>query len=166
MTKLYIIVDITFDYNDEIYSSVEGNGGEPIRAFKKREKAQAACRQLNFEKLRGLNLNEYCYGIDDICNDSRALYKLLHGEPEEILLESKVLDVTCKKCNKPIPYIESSFCTFCGSEITFHTVKTKKTVGHDSDDFTIPSDLSDEKLVEVLNLINIEFYKVVDIDQE
>lgn len=44
--KIYVINEISFEYNDEYYYQGESEGGEPVQAYSTKEKAQAAIPEL------------------------------------------------------------------------------------------------------------------------
>lgn len=71
MADLFVVLQHDFDYNDEInYQS--GNGGYPIKVFYDESLAKLHASDLTYKELRGLNLGDYCYNMDEIDPTSKV----------------------------------------------------------------------------------------------
>ena len=60
----YVISRVGEEYNDEI--NVLQDGGTPVAVVQTKEQAKKICAANNRQAVRGLNLNNYCYDIEDI----------------------------------------------------------------------------------------------------
>lgn len=49
---VYIISKVGWEYNDENYYRPQDKGGNPVKAYRSKEKAQAECDRMNGEWLR------------------------------------------------------------------------------------------------------------------
>jgi hypothetical protein len=67
--KYYIIQEIGFEYNDEIYNASYGDNGTPVKVFKNKKDAQNQVELLNFKKFQDESLHHYAYSLDDIIDD-------------------------------------------------------------------------------------------------
>lgn len=71
MSKGYVILEVGFEYNDEIYHT--GNYGEtyeaPSKVYTNKDKAEAELVKLTNEKLRGEYIDRYGYGVDEFAKD-------------------------------------------------------------------------------------------------
>jgi len=76
MQKSYVLLEIGFEYNDEIYYCSENSAGHPQSVFLDLETAKQVLLKKNIEKFQNLfsypgNLSEYCYEADDLFNRNR-----------------------------------------------------------------------------------------------
>jgi hypothetical protein len=90
----YIIMTINYEYNDEVYYQGEGGGGNPVKVFRDKLRAEERCRQLNVEAFRDHFVTEKFYGREptpgtgyrsspaEYCYDINDLFKS-HIAPEE-----------------------------------------------------------------------------------
>lgn len=82
MTKtLYTVIEIGYEYNDEIMYQPESGGGTPLVAYTTKERAQKEVDALNKKSIMDLindsELNQYGYGWDDLdLDDVASLYRL------------------------------------------------------------------------------------------
>lgn len=85
--KGYVVLEVGFEYNDEINHT--GNYGAtyeaPNKVFLSKEKAEAQVKIQTFEKLRGLDLGSYCYGLKEITKKGKM--DILLGISEEMGIE-------------------------------------------------------------------------------
>jgi hypothetical protein len=79
--KLWVICEIGFEYNDEIYHRPESGGGRPVEAFTSKEKADAACKENNFKCFLETwsDLGQYQYDISDNFSDEAIELMEKHG---------------------------------------------------------------------------------------
>jgi hypothetical protein len=75
--KAYVILQRGFEYNDEIYSNQEPGSGFPKTIFFTKKTALDQVRKLNIAEFKSQNLSDYCYDIEDICDDVEKLEELL-----------------------------------------------------------------------------------------
>ena len=61
MSKVYIVMEKSFEYNDEIYYTPESGGGNPENVFTDKEKAEQFARQKNVEFMKAHNPSEFSY---------------------------------------------------------------------------------------------------------
>lgn len=111
---MFIVMETSYAYNDEIYHGHEEDGGMPKRAFETRMQAEDVCRQLNIEKTMDAigraypNVAHYCYDICDITRDGIGFDELknrvkeicgkeLGGDEYEIGLDTEGLTSEQKK---------------------------------------------------------------------
>ena len=70
----YVVSEVGFDYNDEIYSVSGSNYGDkfgtPVKVFSTREKANDFIEKKTVKVLKGLELGQYFYDLNDILRDS------------------------------------------------------------------------------------------------
>lgn len=65
MGKAYAVVEVEFDYNDQIFYE-GGYSMHEVKAYRSKEKADFIALNKNVERLRGLDLKSYCYSLDDL----------------------------------------------------------------------------------------------------
>jgi len=75
--KAYVILQRGFEYNDEIYSNHESGSGFPKTVFFTKQAALQESRKLNIAEFKTLNLTDYCYELEDICDDVDQLEELV-----------------------------------------------------------------------------------------
>lgn len=92
MTEVFIVMETSFGYNDEVYSP-EG-GGTPLLVCKNRSDAEALATRKTLEKLRELvgssdhyGLAAYGYEADELFNDIDKACKLFECDDEDDLYE-------------------------------------------------------------------------------
>jgi hypothetical protein len=82
MNKGYVILEVGYEYNDEVYST--GNYGEqfeaPNEVYTDKDKAKAEMSVRANKQLRGLSLAHYGYGLDEITNDEQELITFFKDE--------------------------------------------------------------------------------------
>lgn len=61
----YVVVEVGYEYNDEIYSQSE-SGGNPRGIYLTEEAAKEAAVRRSAEKMKIINPFEYGYGLDEI----------------------------------------------------------------------------------------------------
>lgn len=148
MTMLHVVVEASFDYNDEIYHTVEGDAGEPVVAFKDEKKANAECERRTIAWLREChNLWEYGYGADEVISDVKAL---------EVALGIDLTIKECPKCGRKFKKNEN-FCSDCGA-------KRGRDVDIEDRELNLSGE-SDETLKKVAGLLNFSPFKVVTVEQ-
>ena len=76
MTTGYVVSEVGFEYNDEIYHQSESGGGEPIKVFLDKNKANELVHQKNVEAFSKNNIMEYTYEPSDIFDDEEAVNKI------------------------------------------------------------------------------------------
>lgn len=64
--KVYVVTEVEFQYNDEIYYASDGEGGEPVEVFANKEAAEKAIEKLTLNWLKTTKLQDYGYEIDEI----------------------------------------------------------------------------------------------------
>jgi hypothetical protein len=72
-TKIYVITELSFEYNDEIYYTGEAEGGEPVEAYSSKESADKACNlktkdwvELLLTDSRYDDISSYAYNLDSL----------------------------------------------------------------------------------------------------
>lgn len=71
MAKVYILIERTWDYNDEYYTRSEG--GRPVLATMVKANAEDVQRRFTFEKFNSCRLNEYWQDWNDMPEEVEAL---------------------------------------------------------------------------------------------
>jgi len=70
MTIAYVVNEVSFNYNDEIYRN-DGDGGQPHKIYLDENEVKEAVLKLNAQKFDGLEVWNYCYDISEISNLER-----------------------------------------------------------------------------------------------
>lgn len=83
MATGYVITEIGYEYNDEIYYQGESGGGTPVKVYLDKEKAQAELNRLNLESLVTCEIGEYAYDLEDIIDDMSAFEKIIQKYDKE-----------------------------------------------------------------------------------
>lgn len=83
MTTGYVITEIGYEYNDEIYYQSESGGGVPVKVYLDKEKAQAELDKLNMESLMTCQIGEYSYDIKDVISDMDSFEKIVKKYDKE-----------------------------------------------------------------------------------
>ena len=77
MTTYFTIVQLGYEYNDEIMYQPESGGGQPVSLFKTRESANSHVDELNKKEIFNLissdELSTYGYDWSDICDDESVI---------------------------------------------------------------------------------------------
>jgi hypothetical protein len=81
----FIIMEMGDSYNDEITSILDT--GTPVQVFDDEESAEKRRQELQFAKLRGLNVGEYVYDVSDLTRprDAQSPVTLSCEEVRELL---------------------------------------------------------------------------------
>jgi hypothetical protein len=130
---VYAVLEVAYEYNDETYSAGDSNGGFPEHIFLTKEAAQKYADKKNLEQMRGLNLAEYCYDIEDLIE-----YDWRKKENKE----AKVKEV-------------SDWFRALSEDPEEFTLE-------DNYNLEIPTTASDEDIAKLYNLLNLEFFTVVE----
>lgn len=69
MATGYVITEVGYEYNDEIYYQGESGGGTPVKVYLDKEKAQFELDRLNLESLITCEIGQYAYDLEDIIDD-------------------------------------------------------------------------------------------------
>jgi len=64
MATLWVIIEDSFEYDDEVYYPPQSGGGTPVYASAKKETAEAYCEKKNFERFE-----EEFWEIGNYCRD-------------------------------------------------------------------------------------------------
>lgn len=89
MATGYVITEIGYEYNDEIYYQGESGGGTPVKVYLDKDKAQAELDRLNLESLVTCEIGEYAYDLEDIIDDMSAFEKIIkkYDKTEQVSVE-------------------------------------------------------------------------------
>jgi pantothenate kinase len=115
--KYYIIQEIGYEYNDEIYHQSNSGGGTPVKVFKSKSDAQAEVDKLNFNKFQTEPLCQYTYSLDDIISNveefceklSKIAGKEINSEDIEGDYEFTLPKMSVKEFNSIKNMIDLSF---------------------------------------------------------
>lgn len=77
MATGYVITEVGYEYNDEIYYQSESGGGTPVKVYLDKAKAEAEIDRLNLESLVTCEIGQYAYNMSDIVSDMPAFEKIL-----------------------------------------------------------------------------------------
>lgn len=70
---MFIVMETSYAYNDEIYHDLETQAGMPKRSFETRMQADDVCKQLNVDQIINLlstgDIGMYCYDLGDLLKD-------------------------------------------------------------------------------------------------
>ena len=72
--KAYVILKKGFEYDDNIYSGMEGGGGLPDTIVFSKEEAEQKVYDLNIKEYKTESIGMYSYDIEDCLNVSREEY--------------------------------------------------------------------------------------------
>lgn len=90
MSNLFVLVEIGWEYNDEVYFRSESGGGMPKKVFECENAAKLECNRLNALHMKKLfesgNVRDYCYSLED---------KIIYSLRKDKKVRSK-LDETCQ----------------------------------------------------------------------
>jgi len=150
--KVYIVVSIAYDYNDEFYSSHEDNPGSTVKAYRDKKKAEDECARLNKAHLQSI--------------EAGGLYKWAYDSLETVLtwwIGSKDVDKR--------PELKQLFWDMgCRPE---HDAEQWKGPEDISDDYITETmdfkelDGTDEQWAELVKLLSFcEGYKVEEVEME
>jgi hypothetical protein len=72
--KMYVILETSFEYNDEIYHSPESGGGHAVICSENKEAIEKECEARNFSQFISNfgELNQYFYNPDDVFSDENV----------------------------------------------------------------------------------------------
>lgn len=135
-TKLYVVCEYGWEYNDDYYYQDGNNGSEPRKAYKSKEKAQADCLARNVASVRD------CW-LEDSTGDGLRKY-VSDGTWDDLA------DVSNH---------EALFKLFNAHDVVItHEVRAEWQCPE--------TDLPDEFFNKLTGLINLSFYCVVEIEAE
>lgn len=77
MATGYVVTEIGYEYNDEIYYQGESGGGTPVKVYLDKEKAQSETDRLNLEALVTCEIGQYAYDLSEIINDMDSFEKII-----------------------------------------------------------------------------------------
>lgn len=66
MSSGYVVVEVGYEYNDEIYYQPESGGGKPVHMYTSKKKAEQEALQLTASKLRKVDLTTYGHDWGEI----------------------------------------------------------------------------------------------------
>ena len=72
MKKGYVILKKGFEYDDNIYNSVDG--GKPSLIVFEKEDAEQRVYELNILEYKEINISDYGYGLDEVLNVDEETY--------------------------------------------------------------------------------------------
>ena len=78
--KMYVILETSFEYNDEIYHSPESGGGHAVICSENKEAIEKECEARNFSQFISnfCELSEYFYDVEEkFCESNVELLKKL-----------------------------------------------------------------------------------------
>jgi hypothetical protein len=64
--RYFVVMERCYEYNDEVFYSTQANAGTPLRVFRRLEEALTLQQILTLNRLRGLDLADYSYDVDDL----------------------------------------------------------------------------------------------------
>lgn len=88
----YVVSEVAFNYNDEVYYTGEVTGGCPIHVCTNKDAAEKKKKELSLAKLREIagdryeSIGHYGYGLEEITHDEELFedfWKRLTGETAE-----------------------------------------------------------------------------------
>ena len=138
--KVYVILQRGFEYDDEIYSNHESGSGFPQTVFFTKPGALEQTRKLNIEEFKTTNISDYCYEIEDICDDVEKLKELVkqfkqkYGEcpPSKSVWERKPdewrlhPDVTDEEAKQYVKLINLEFYEVVETEVDVQDMRESK----------------------------------------
>lgn len=80
--KHFIVMEVADEYNDEVYSLQEG--GTPVAVFTTKEEADALRNKKQYERLRGLEVGQWAYDLEDLTRDPEAGWNAKQMDIEDI----------------------------------------------------------------------------------
>lgn len=90
MTIGYVITEVGYEYNDEIYSQNDGGAGNPIKIYLDKAKAEEEVKNMNMDSLFTCDIGDYAYDLEDIITDMDELKKVIkkYDTKEEVNVEN------------------------------------------------------------------------------
>jgi len=73
--KGYVVMEKGFEYNDEINYSAEG--GFPKKIYFNIDDVKGEVERLNLEKLKGEDISNYAYNLEDVVKNVEEFEKVL-----------------------------------------------------------------------------------------
>jgi len=111
--KYYIVQEIGYEYNDEVYNPANDYAGKPVKVFKDENSAEQHALELSINNLRRLNIGEFGYGKSDIFKrNGKPLDNLItkiYGNVEEDSFDDLKVqkDVSDEDLKSLIPYLRN-----------------------------------------------------------
>jgi hypothetical protein len=81
--KAWVVMEKGFEYNDEIYSQSESEGGHPKKIFFTQEGCLQEVSKLNIKWFKSEDITQYTYNMEDICDDTEKLLTLCNSLNEK-----------------------------------------------------------------------------------
>lgn len=155
----YIILEKTFEYNDETYN--ETDGGSPSHTYTSEEKAKEEKVRLERTKWRSADIYNYCYSLADLSTQyardksglARRLGQIINGKNAK--MESRERELR-KKLSGTLngEILENAITTTLEKE--FGEPKEVQL-----DEFTLPPGLTDEQVDAIRSVFNkLSFYEI------
>ncbi len=92
MANVFIVMENSFEYDDERYHSPECGGGKPLQAFTSEAKAEAFATKKNIEELRDLlagksyrGLGSMGYDPDEVFTDPDKAAEILGVDVDDLM---------------------------------------------------------------------------------
>lgn len=83
MATGYVITEVGYEYNDEIYRENDSGGGTPVKVYLDKAKAEAEVGKMNLESLVTCEIGQYAYDLEDIINDMDSFEKIIKKYDKE-----------------------------------------------------------------------------------
>jgi len=153
----FVVVEVGFDYNDEVYFQPECGGGKPIHIYSSKKKAEQEAQRLTIRRLRTTNPIEFGHGWDEISSlgESDLKEKLQGVFPEHVVSMGEHMEFTIK-------------CELTEHHRLYRAIGRKCPCEQGKDRYhraPWPSNITDEQLLKVAELLDqISFYTVEEID--
>lgn len=66
MNKIYVIIELGYEYDDTYYSPPECGGGLPVKYYTDSKEAEKVCEEMNVEKRKNEDQHYYDCRIEDL----------------------------------------------------------------------------------------------------
>ena len=90
MTTGYVINEVGYEYNDEIYHQSEHGGGTPVMIYLDKAKAEDEVSKMNLNALMSCEIGSYAYDFSEVVDDLdefKRIVKKYVSEDDELDLD-------------------------------------------------------------------------------
>jgi hypothetical protein len=116
--KAFVVMNASFEYNDEYYSQPDGEPGTAVKVYMKKEAADEACFKANISELLSCDLSSYSWqlrdskdGVEEVKQAVRDAGGKFTESDYEFKITSLPKKVTKEQVDNIISALGVSFCS-------------------------------------------------------